>query len=341
MNLTAKDAGTRRRSVRLEPSLDALLAGVTHRAEWKTSDSLSGGRFERVQIDGVPLVLKRVCVDDDWIMRGTGDLECYQVTLHVSHLLDHLPAAIDDALIACAPFTSPQGHRGAALLLRDVSASLVPPGSDTVSLAAHRAFLAHMAEMHAAYWGFRDSVGLIPLLHHYTILTPTMAALELARGGTDPVPRAVRQGWTGLDRTHPEDTRILRALAADPAPLGRVLGSKAQTLIHGDWKFGNLGADGASTILLDWDRCGQASPLMDLAWYLAVNCDRLPETKEAAIDAYRAALDAHGIDTAPWWDAHLRVALAGAFLQLAWSKTGDDVEYAWWSQQLRAALPLL
>ena len=62
---------------------------------------------------------------------------------------------------------------------------------------------------------------------------------------------------------------------------------------------------------------------MDLAWYLAVNCDRLPETKEDAIGAYRAALESAGIETGSWWDEQLAAALAGAFLQLGWSKTGD------------------
>ena len=107
-----------------------------------------------------------------------------------------------------------------------------------------------------------------------------------------------------------------------------------QTLIHGDWKLGNLGRKGSRTILLDWDRTGEGAPLVDLAWYLSVNCDRLPESKEDTIAAYRSALDDAGIDTGPWWDAQLAAALAGAFLQLGWSKTGDATEFAWWSERL-------
>ena len=104
----------------------------------------------------------------------------------------------------------------------------------------------------------------------------------------DPVPPAVADGWRRLDEQYPADARRLRKLAADPWPLVDALQAGPQTFIHSDWKLGNLGREGSRTILLDWDRTGEAPPLVDLAWYLAVNCDRLPESKEDTIDAYRA-----------------------------------------------------
>jgi aminoglycoside phosphotransferase (APT) family kinase protein len=103
------------------------------------------------------------------------------------------------------------------------------------------------------------------------------------------------------------------------------------TFVHGDWKAGNLGAhpDGR-TILLDWGWPGRAAPLVDLAWYLAVNCDRLPQSKEDAIEHYRRSLAGHGISTVGWWERQLGLALLGGFLQLGWSKTGDPAELSWW-----------
>jgi hypothetical protein len=321
----------------MEPSVELLLQGVSAREPWKTSDSLSGSRFERVGIEGEPYVVKYISVDDDWIMRGTGDLNCRQLTLFSSSTLDMLPEAIDHAIVACAPYTSPLGHRSAALLMHDVSGSLVPAGSAAIDLRLHRGFLKHMAQMHAAYMGFEDEGGLFPLAHHYVYLTPAMAELETARPGNDPVPPAVRDGWLSMDERYPIQARALRALAADPTPLLAALRAGPQTLIHGDWKLGNLGNSGSRTILLDWDRCGEAPPLVDLAWYLAVNCDRLPESKEAAILAYRGFLESADVPTAPWWDAQLNAALMGAFLQLAWSKTGDAAEFGWWSHRFDEA----
>ena len=327
--------------VRLERDVADLLRGTTNREPWKTADSLSGSGLERARLDDEPVVVKYLCVDDDWIMRGTGDLHCRQLALFASPVLDALPRPIDHAVVAMAPFISERGHRGAALLMRDAGDAMVPAGSDPIPPAMHRRFLDHMAQMHAAYLGFEDTVGLFPWPHHYVFLTPTMAAIEKSSGGVDPVPQAVDSGWRAMLARHPGEARTLLALAADPSPLLELLGVGPQTLLHGDWKLGNLGSGaGGDTILLDWDRTGQGPVLIDFAWYLAVNCDRLPESKEATIGAYRAALEAAGVDTTTWWDAQLAAALAGAFLQLGWSKTGDPAEFAWWSDRLHEALPL-
>jgi Phosphotransferase enzyme family len=326
------------RRVRVAPSVEELLADVTWREAWKNSDSLSGSRLERVAIAGEPFVVKYTCVDEDWIMRATGDLHCRQLNLFGSGVLDSLPQVIDHAIVACAPYVSARGHRGGAFLMRDVSADLVPVGSESISLDLHRRFLDHMAQMHAAYIDFAGGADLFPLAHQYVILTPTMAALEAARDGMDPVPPAVGAGWRAMQMQHPRAARALLDLAGDPSPLLSALSVGPQTLIHSDWKLGNLGSTPTTTVLLDWDRCGAGPPTVDLAWYLAVNCDRLPETKEQTIAAYRSALESAGVDTASWWDAQLRAALVGGFLQLGWSKNDDSAEFEWWSDRLDEAL---
>ncbi len=141
-------------------------------------------------------------------------------------------------------------------------------------------------------------------------------------------------GWQALADAAPEAHRAALALAEDPAPLVQALERTPATFIHGDWKAGNLGShpDGR-TILLDWGWPGRAAPLVDLAWYLAVNCDRLPESKEDTIAAYRQALEDNAIATGSWWDRQLGLALLGAFVQLGWSKTGDPQELQWWEQR--------
>ena len=327
--------------VRAAASVEEMLAGATHREAWKNSDSLSGSRLERVRIGGEPYVVKYTCVDDDWLMRATGDLHCRQLTLFTSGVLDSLPQVIDHAIVACAPYTSEHGHRGGAFLMRDVSAGLVPSGDAQISLSLHRQFLDHMAQMHAAYAGFAPSADLFPEAHHFVILTPTTAAIEAAAGRTDPIPLAVGRGWQTMAARHPKQSEILLDLARDPSPLVAALDVGPVTLLHGDWKLGNLGSADGATILLDWDRTGAGAPLIDVAWYLAVNCDRLPESKEATLDAYRRSLEAGGIDTSSWWEAQLRPALAGAFLQLAWSKNDDETEFGWWSDRLSEALQIL
>jgi hypothetical protein len=322
-------------AVRVASSLDELLADVDERSPFKASDSLSGSRFEKVSVGGVPMVLKYLCVDDDWIMRATGDVGCRVLTLIASGVIDQLPACIDTAVAAVAPYVSTHGHRGGALLMRDVGHLLVPPGDDIISLDSHRHYLEHMAALHAAWWGRANTLDTFPLAHHYTFLTPTMAEIEAERGGTDPVPKAVAQGWAALHLAAPRMAATLDALAADPGPLAVALGATPLTLVHGDCKLGNMGEhpDGR-TVLLDWDRCGAAPATFDLAWYLAVNCERLPESKEDAVAAYRESLQGAGVATEEWWDRQLALTLLGAALQLGWSKAGDPEELGWWEDRV-------
>lgn len=322
-------------AVEVASSIEELLAGVDDRRPFKAGDSLSGSRFEKVMRGGAPMIVKYLCVDEDWIMRGTGDLQCRVLTMIESGVIDGLPACIDHALIGVAPYVSQRGHRGAALLMRNVAQLLVPPGNDVISLDSHRRHLDHMAALHAEWWGRADAVDIFPLAHHYTFLTPTMAAIEAERGGTDPVPGAVARGWAELAHASPRLAATLGDLAADPGPLADALLSTPLTVVHGDWKLGNMGEhpDGR-TILLDWDRCGAAPATFDLAWYLAVNCERLPEAKEAAIAAYRAALEGCGINPEGWWERQLALTLLGAALQLAWSKAGDREELGWWQDRV-------
>jgi hypothetical protein len=319
-------------------SVDELLAGTTERAPMKTVDSLSGSRFERVVIGGRSHVVKYLCVDDDWIMRGTGDRDCRQRRLWASPLVARIPEVIDHAVVGMAGYTNDRGHDGLALLMRDVSDLMVPEGSSLLPDERHLRFLDHMAALHAAFWGWSDDLGLMPLVSAYTVLTPVTAALEAARGTEDAVPAAVGRGWARFPAAAPRAGDLVLGLLADPGPLVEGLARTPGTLIQADWKLGNLGshADGR-TVLLDWDRTGEGPACFELAWYLAVNCDRMALSKEAAIAAYRTALEARGIRTEPWWEQQLGLALLGALLMLGWAKVDGGAELAWWEERALAA----
>jgi thiamine kinase-like enzyme len=133
------------------------------------------------------------------------------------------------------------------------------------------------------------------------------------------------------------------SLLAEPWPLIDGLARTPWTFIHGDWKLGNLGSypDGR-TILVDWDRSCAGPPCFELAWYLAVNCDRMTLSKSAAIDAYRGSLERRGIDTGSWWQAQLALALLGGLLMLGWAKTeGNADEIGWWEERALDAVRYL
>jgi len=166
------------------------------------------------------------------------------------------------------------------------------------------------------------------------MFSPMVAEAEAARASPAVVPRVMAQGWEMFPTVAPRAAAVVLPLLEDPGPLVTALDRVPHTLVHGDWKAGNLGShDDGRTILLDWGEVpGEASPIADLAWYLALNAARLPQSKEDTIVAYRGALERHGVDTTMWWDEALGLEMLGALVQFGWEKAvgGPGAELDWW-----------
>jgi hypothetical protein len=319
------------------PSIEDLVAGATNRRPFRHADGKSGSSFERLEIDGRPHVLKLMHVHDDWIARSFGDIGCRQVTVWAAGLLDALPPSLDTAVVGAARGFGPRGW-GAALLMHDVGPYLVPEGDTVVPVAQHAAFLDHLAEMSARFWGWADTVGLTPPSVRWSGFGPGMLACEAALGWPDVVPTIVERGWRAFDERVPADVReAVHAARRAPWAVADALATTPTTFVHGDWKMGNLGShpDGR-TILLDCAYPGEGSACTELGWYLAINAARLPETKEAAIARFHDALVRHGVDTAAWWDRQLDLALFATFVLFGWEKAlGGDDELGWWIGRAR------
>lgn len=313
-------------------SLAELLDGVTHREPFHTGDSKSGSTFERLTIRGEPHVLKHVHVDRDWTMRFNGDVGCHPVQVWAAGLMDALPERIDHGTVGVAAGLGRNGW-GGAILMRDVSDEMVPPGDDPLTPEAHVAYLDDLAALSARMLGWRDDVGLVPLAARWGWFSPACLAVEQARGWPDPVPRIAARGWEGFVRRAPRRVvDIVEALRRDTSPLVTAVSTTPMTFVHGDWKLGNVGtARDGRTILIDWTYPGEAPPCFELAWYLALNSARVPSSKETAIEAFRTALDRHGVDTAEWYRRQLGLCLLGAVVIFGWEKAlGDGDELGWW-----------
>ncbi len=281
-------------------------------------------------IAGERFVLKYQDPRQDWLLRATGDPGVRYVRLWEHRLFDRLPDVVDAAVVAAA-FDGTVGM----ILLRDVTAHLLTPGAP-FSMEQHVRFLDHMAAMHASFWNWHDDVGLTPMATRYLMLSPGVAEAEAAAGCTAGVPIAMAEGWGRLPTVSPSLAQVVMPLLDDLDPLVSALQDVPHTLVHGDWKAANLGSDqDGRTVLLDFgEASGEASPIADLSWYLALNADLLPETKDAAIATYRAALEGHGIDTARWWDRALALEMLGTMVQFGWEKVlgGPGPELAWWEK---------
>ncbi len=327
-------------------SVADLIAGATERTSLAEGAGKSGARLERVVIGGQPYVLKHLDLAEDWTMRASGCLRGAPLVAWERGLLARLPACFNQPIVGVAPEDGdgrpPSG--GCALLMRDVTPWLVPVTDEPISLDQHLRFLRHMAALHAAFWACGSECEVVPVMHRYLELSPWLAHAEAAVGSAHLVPRLVGEGWPRLAEVAPAAAAVVTPLARDPGPLVEALEGTPQTFVHSNWKLDNLGTDAdGRTVVLDWEQPGRGAPLSDLAWYLAINCRRLPQGKEDAIAAYRQALEEHGISTEAWWDRQLALCLLGALVQFGWEKAlgGYDEELAWWETQAVRAAPLL
>jgi aminoglycoside phosphotransferase (APT) family kinase protein len=323
-------------------SVDELLAGATSRQVMAHPDGKSGVLFERVVIDGERFVVKHLHPDDDWIMRASGDVRCRPLLVWQSGLLDRMPARVDHAVVGAAAGLGRCGW-GSAIMMRDVTEWLIPEGDALVTEEQEANLLDHMAQLHAAFWGWEDTVGLAPLSSRYTYFSSRLNEVEDGLRSGAAVPEIARDGWSRLPDAAPSIADDILELRDAPWPVIAALAELPQTLVHGDWKMGNLGAgpDGR-TILLDWATPGESPCVSELAWWLALNTKRLPSGKDANIELYRAALERHGIDTSPWWDRALDLALLGALVQFGWEKAFEPgPELDWWVDRATAGLKRL
>ncbi len=317
--------------------LEELLGQVTAREAMDGGVGRSGAFLERVTIGGGQYVVKYLDITQDWTMRAAGVEGGASLELWRRGLLSELPDCFDQPIIGVARgLRNLGGPEVTALLMRDVSASLVPATDEIVPLEHHLQFLDHMAALHARFWEAGPEIDIVSPTRRYLELSPQMSAAEAALGSDDVVPRLVGQGWPLFEQVAPVAAAIVVPLAHDPGPLVAALATTPQTLLHADFKFNNLGVtlDGR-TAIFDWETSGRGAPTADLAWYLAINCRRLPQTREDSICSYRNSLERRGIATEPWWDRQLALSLLGGLVHFGWEKAfgGFDEELSWWQDK--------
>jgi hypothetical protein len=265
-------------------------------------------------------------------MRFFGETTCIPLEVWQRGWMDVLPERIDHGVVGVAGGLGRAGL-GAAILMRDMGAELVPEGDEPITVDQHLQLLDDMAALAARTWDMSNDEGLLPLGNHWLPFNEEMLAAEQARGWPDPVPRIAAEGWERFAARVPATVLdLVFGLRRDRGPLVDAIEATPHCFLHGDLKLGNVGfATDGRTILLDWTYCGPGPIAHDLTWHLAVNRVRLPHSKEDTVDAIEGALRAHGIDTSGWWERQVALCLLGGIVQFGWEKAlGDDAELAWW-----------
>ena len=325
----------------LAGSVDELLARAERREPFVNPDGRSSAAFERVWIDGRPHIVKYAHLDDDFTMRVSGDLVCRTVRAWAAGLLDAAPDLIDHTVVGAALGGGRNGW-GAALLMRDVSDDLVAVDNVPFTAPEHDFLIDHLAGWCAATWGFRDDpmVGphLLPYDARWAWFGQSVLDGERALGWPERVPALAAEGWERFMARAPGDVvGIIDELWRDSTPLAAVIRSTPSCLLHGDVKASNMGfATDGRMVLIDWAYVGEGPACHELCWHIAIDREKLADTKEATIEAFRLGLERHGVDTAGWWDRQLGLCLLGALVLFGWEKAyGEDVELGWWCDAAR------
>jgi aminoglycoside phosphotransferase (APT) family kinase protein len=131
--------------------------------------------------------------------------------------------------------------------------------------------------------------------------------------------------WVAIFETVPEDLREGYWAAAD-ALLGAMPAPLPSTVVHGEYRLGNLlisdeGGDGDEvSAIIDWELWTREDPRVDLAWFLSyLDADDQPSavratpagmpTRAEVLAAYEEARGETVADLA-WFDAHARFKMA-------------------------------
>ena len=308
-----------------------LLARASSRESVYPGDGRGGAAFERVTVDGTAYFVKRLSRSTDWIMRCSGDHVHRPYLIWQAGIMDAAPGCIDHTVVAM-DIDGTGGDAVLTMLMRDIGGFLIPPGDTVVPPGQHAGFIAHLAALSAAFWGWHDDIGLTTMAQRLRFFAPGTIAGELAAAQVPAPVAAAAAGWKALPERSPLLTGLVRLVHDQPEVITGPLAATPRTFVHGDWKMGNLGShpDGR-TILLDWALPGAGPPCWDLCWYLALNRARLPEPKQAVISRFRTELEQRGIPTASWWQQQLDLCLIGIMATFGWEKAlGDPDELSWW-----------
>lgn len=222
-------------------SVDDLLDGAERLGSFTPDDARSTAGFERVVVDGARCVLKYVHPDEDFALRALGS-EAGSLGLRAWELglMDSAPHAVDHATLGVARWG--RDDAGCAILMRDVSDVLVPVGDSPISEELHLGFLDDLATFSAANWDFDDAFGLLPPHARWEFTGPGPLAVEEALGFPEPVPRIALDGWARFaERAPAAVVDVVESLRRDASPIVAALAHTPDTLLHGDWKLGNLG----------------------------------------------------------------------------------------------------
>ncbi len=287
----------------------------------------SGAALERVTLgDGTKLIAKRVGPASDWLGRITGD-RGRTALLWEAGAFARLPATLDHGIETVLA-------DGDAwwVLMRDLSSTFL--GEERrLTRDESRQVLGIGAALHAEFSGDVPD-GPAALADRVGMSSRRVADAE--RAGSDLLPKQLDAAWDAFADSVPDDVgrEVLKAVD-DVAPLAAALEAAGPlTLIHGDLRDDNLGLDGDTVVLLDWDLATAGTPTVEFAWYLCHDAWRIDATHDEIEADFRAA------EGDALHDPEVELGMISGLVQYGWifghslRVHPDPVEQAWAREEL-------
>jgi hypothetical protein len=273
----------------------------------------SGSLIERVTLaDGRVVIVKHLDPRVDLVLRALDD-DGRLARLWESGVFERMPDVVEHGLLGVE-----READGWLVVMTDVGDALLPDDRP-ISRAESRRLLSAAAAMHERFVDADlPALGRIGLL--YRFLSPAIAVAEA--GSPNPLPALVGRGWARFPEAVPSDVAdAIATIHADPDRYAEAFDAAARTLVHGDYRFANLGLRKDRVVVIDWGSSCVAGPAaLDLAWYLIVGATRIGATRDEVIDDF---IELEGARHDP---RALGLALIGALAQLGWNKALDVLE---------------
>ena len=276
-------------------SLGGLLAKPITRIEARPMNGhsgLAGGHLSYVDTNDGRLVLKRMSIEDDWIIFASDDHQCRSVTLWQYGLLDQLRPHLEHKIVSCS-----RDGAGWAILMHDLTGSTFT-WDEPMAPELVPTFLDTMARIHATFWNdSRLKSSELGLCSPASLLD--QSALPMARqhpgSRLSPIPEWVRRGWDVMaELLEPEAFASMYSLIENPQPLFDVLERYSFTLLHGDYRAENLAhLKSGEVVALDWQEAACSLMTIDLAWFVKNGYVQEAMPREQAISFYRSCLEGY------------------------------------------------
>jgi hypothetical protein len=253
--------------------------------------------------------------------------------------LARIPASIDHTILGVVARNGQE-----SIIMRDVSDLLVTIDAP-IPKSQLRQLLHGLAEFHISFEDYQLA-GLCSLTARYRMSSPKLRAEDMGPN-PNPLNNAILAGWQTFSEVAPADVvEAIRSVHDEPEQLAdALLASAPVTLLHGDFRIGNIGFDGQRVVVIDWGELTSLGPAeFDVAWFASVPGRRVAWTPDDVFNLYSEQatrrLDPTALDLACIGALALQGGWYGALLvrdDEMWQAYGR-YQLGWWSDRVRRAL---